>query len=111
MRIMEILMYHRDATELENSADAALMQHLANLFTRRRGLVKALTGFGPTERRHDAGTGSVPSQTEIDAEMGRVPRRVTEQSPLRSAGWGRPCVRGNPGLRRSARCLPVYRPY
>jgi hypothetical protein len=46
MRIMEILLYQPDdPTELQTDADAAMMNRLANMFT-RRGLVKALIGSG-----------------------------------------------------------------
>ncbi|HEY6261258.1 MAG TPA: hypothetical protein VIW47_06680 [Nitrospiraceae bacterium] len=49
---MEILLYQPDdPTDLENDADQEMMRQLANRFTARRGLVKALTGFGSIEQQ------------------------------------------------------------
>jgi hypothetical protein len=111
MRIIEILAYQPDdPTEQERDADAAMMRWLADRFTARRGLVKALTGFGSDEHQ---GSGPVSSQPGINAEIGRVPVANADDplnASLSSGEWDSR-VRENPGLRRSARSLPVYRLY
>lgn len=104
MRIMEILLYQADGPTELGDADTEMMQHLGDLFT-RRGVVKALTGFGSAEH--------IPSQPEMNGEKGKVPvchPGDPLQAPLSSAEWHAPATE-NPGLRRSTRYLPVCRPY
>jgi hypothetical protein len=102
---MEILLYRPgDPPELEHDADAAMMQQLGGLFTARRGLVKALTGFGSPEQQHGCRAPGIPTQPEMGAEIRRPPlasRNDAFQSPLKAAG---PVSISNPpetGMRRA----------
>src|SRR5690242_5435922 len=111
MQIMEILLYQPDdPTELEQDADAAMMQQLAGLFTARRGLVKALTGFGSPEQQRGLRASGRPTQPDMGAEIRPPPLASIDdafQRSLKAAGRSRSATHRNPECHR---LMPIVQP-
>ena len=89
MRIMEILLYQPDdPTDLENDADQEMMRQLANRFTARRGLVKALTGFGSGEQQSGDSGPSANAYPPTSSGVNRVAQATVDAgvSDVRALG-------------------------